>query len=229
MNNSKRNNIAQLTAIVFTSISFYVAFETNTFNIYTFFGILMIAAMLNGVVYSLLPANRTKNSSKRKSNKPSKKKTNNISKSKAALKKTINIVRPDSTIIQLPINELGWREFERLCFLYYKAKGYKPEETSKGADGGVDIILYDPSEHTRVAVQIKKYQKQITVREIRELHAAKRNHNCMLATFITSSSFTRDALLQADRFGIETCDNNWLTNNIVKWQNQLNSQNQKVN
>ncbi|MDG5471495.1 restriction endonuclease [Jeotgalibacillus sp. ET6] len=229
MSKSKRNNIAQITAILFTSISFYIAFETNTFNIYTLFGILTIAAMLNGVVYSLLPANKTRKSSKREGNKPSKKKTKNISRSKGALKKSTNFVRSDSTITQLPINELGWREFERLCFLYFKAKGYNPEETSKGADGGVDLIFLDPSEHTRVAVQIKKYQKQITVREIRELHAAKRNHNCMLATFITSSSFTRDALLQADRFGIKTCDSNWLNNHIVKWQKQLNSQNKKVN
>ncbi len=38
--------------------------------------------------------------------------------------------------------------------------------------------------------------------------------------FITSSTFTKDALLQADIFKIECKDIHWINNNIVKWQEQ---------
>lgn len=72
---------------------------------------------------------------------------------------------------------MSWRELERLCYLYYKAKGYKPQETPNGADGGVDQIYYHPQYRGKVAVQTKHYMNsnnQISVEKIRELNSAKR-------------------------------------------------------
>ncbi|WP_174880955.1 restriction endonuclease, partial [Metabacillus niabensis] len=126
------------------------------------------------------------------------------------------------TIIKSKLEELSWREFERLCYLYFKSKGYT-SETPEGADGGVDLVVYNKHHKANEAIQIKHYLasgNRITVKEIRELSTAKRNHKCPLAMFITTSSFTKDALLQADKFSIECKDIHWVNNNIVKWQAQ---------
>ncbi|HHY22561.1 MAG TPA: restriction endonuclease [Bacilli bacterium] len=133
-----------------------------------------------------------------------------------------NLLRSDKELLTLSLDEMSWREFERLCYLYYKAKGYKPRETNEGADGGVDLIIFDKEHKTNVAVQIKHYKKsnRIGVQPIRELNSAKRNHNCILAKFITTSSFTKDALLQADKFNIDTYDRRWVENNVIKWKEE---------
>lgn len=159
-------------------------------------------------------ATKKKTSTKNKSTKTA----NKTTKTKQA--KPHNLLRSDNEILTIPLDELSWREFERLCFLYFKAKGKKPQETAEGADGGVDLIYFDRYHNANVAVQIKKYKSgnQITVREIRELKTAKNNHNCGLAEFITTSTFTNDALLQADKYRIKTFDGNWVQSNILKWR-----------
>lgn len=131
--------------------------------------------------------------------------------------------RTDEEIIKAPLKDLSGREFERLCYLYFKAKGYRPRETKNGADGGVDLIIYNRYHKTEEAIQIKHYfnsQNRITVKEIRELHAAKRNHQCVLASFITSSTYTKEALKQADQFKITCKDINWINRTILKWKEQ---------
>jgi restriction system protein len=106
--------------------------------------------------------------------------------------------------------------------LYYKAKGYKVEETSEGADGGVDLVVFNRYHNAKVAIQIKhrKSGNQVTVKEIRELYAAKQNHDCKLADFITTSRFSKTALREADKFHIETKEIGWIENNILKWRDK---------
>lgn len=135
--------------------------------------------------------------------------------------KNDKLLRSDNIILKLPLNELSWREFERLCFLYYKARGYKPRETSEGSDGGVDLIIFNRQHQTDEAIQIKHYfhsGNKITVKDIRELNSSKRNHGCILATFITTSTYTKEALKQADDFKIKCKDIHWVENHIEKWK-----------
>ncbi|WP_246218514.1 restriction endonuclease [Litoribacterium kuwaitense] len=123
--------------------------------------------------------------------------------------------------MKLPLEDLSWREFERLCYLYFKARGYKPQETADGADGGVDLVIYNRHHQAKEAIQIKHYLRsgnQITVKDIRELNSAKRNHGCMLARFITTSSYTKDALIEADQYRITCHDIHWIKNRIEKWR-----------
>nr|MBA5584422.1 restriction endonuclease [Anaerobacillus isosaccharinicus]QOY38505.1 restriction endonuclease [Anaerobacillus isosaccharinicus] len=132
-----------------------------------------------------------------------------------------NLLRSDKEIIFSSLDKLSRREFERLCFLYFKARGYKPKETSEGADGGVDLVIYNPSLKTNEAVQIKHYLhsgQQITVKEVRELNSANRNHNCILSMFITTSTYTKEALKQAYQFKMDCHDYHWVVSKIGKWQ-----------
>ncbi|WP_017756525.1 restriction endonuclease [Calidifontibacillus oryziterrae] len=214
MNKTNRKNLASLVSGLFAIICLYLFFIVfKSTNYFIFFGIILCTAIINELVNRLLP----------------KKKRNTLSTKKIATKQqsatntysTSNLLRSDEEILKIPLQELSWREFERLCYLYFKTRGYKPKETSEGKDGGVDLILFDRHHDANIAVQIKHYinsSNQITVKEIRELNSSKRNHNCMLAMFITNSTYTNDALQQADKFKIDCKDINWVENHILKWQ-----------
>lgn len=210
MNKKDRKNLSYVVAGIFliTALAVYWLVLKST-NIYILLAILITVPILERLVYIALPEKKTKKS-------PSKnRKTNSATPN--------HKLRSDNFIINSNLEDLSWREFERLCYLYFKSKGYKARETSEGADGGIDLVIFNKQHNANEAIQLKHYLasgNRITVKEIRELNSAKRNHNCPLAMFITTSSFTKDALLQADKFNIECKDIHWVKSNIVKWQAQ---------
>lgn len=211
MNKRTRKNISNLIAGLYLLLAlciFWFVFKST--NFYAFLGIIISTPVIETIFFHKLPDKKV---NKQKKAQP----LNKVSKTK-----TIKL-RSDDEILTLKLEELTWREFERLCFLFYKAKGYKPRETSEGADGGVDLIIYNRTHKTEEAIQIKHYIEsgnQITVKEIRELNSSKRNHGCVLAQFITTSGYTNAALTQADKFKIDCHDINWVKSKIVKWQKE---------
>ena len=215
MTKKDRQALSYGVSVIFLFISLYlywIVFKSS--NVYVFFGILLAIPLMKRVIYSLLPT--AKSTRKRKHN-PKKKGTTSKS------KRTTNKLREDRIILASSLKDLSWREFERLCFLYFKAKGYKPRETKGGADGGVDLIIYNRKNGSDEAVQIKHYinsGNNITVEKIRELNSAKRNHKCVLTRFITTSRYTKEALKQADMYNMICHDINWVEDKIVKWQKQ---------
>ena len=46
------------------------------------------------------------------------------------------------------LNELEWKRFEEVVSEYYRLLGYRSEVTRMGADGGVDVILYQQGVET---------------------------------------------------------------------------------
>ncbi|MET3196931.1 restriction endonuclease [Gottfriedia sp. OAE603] len=213
MDKKQRKAIADLislTLLIALGLFWYLNYASNYYMI---LAIIFSYPVINLVVLNILPSK--------------KKKRDTLSKKKTSRKPTVpnksNGLREDNVLITLPLEELSWREFEQLCYLYYKAKGYKPRLTSEGADGGVDLIIYNKAHKTEEAIQIKHYIEsgnQITVKEIRELNSSKRNHGCILARFITTTTYTNPALTQADKFNIECHDIRWVRSKIVKWQNE---------
>lgn len=194
---------------------YFVFYKYESNNIYYLFGILIVAVIVEEIVYSMLPGTRSR---RRTSNK--KRRANNESKNIPH-----NRLRSDEVIMKSALEELSWREFERLCYLYFKAKGWDPQETDEGADGGVDLIVYNRDERGEEAIQIKHYihsGNRIPVTAIRELNSAKRNHDCILASFITTSGYTANALVEADKYRIETYDIHWVERKIVQWQKRMN-------
>ncbi|MFP9128721.1 restriction endonuclease [Niallia sp. BSM11] len=189
------------------------------------FSSIFIGIFIGLFIINLLPSKKKKPKNKAKA----KSKTQHTKNKTASSTKKVNntsvkhaLQHKDNEIMTLPFTELTWRDFERLCYLYYKAKGCNPRETPNGADGGVDLIIYDKQHQADVAIQIKHYQKgkQITVKEIRELHAAKRNHQCILADFITTSTYTNAALIEADKFKIRCRQKDWVENKILRWRDE---------
>ncbi len=94
------------------------------------------------------------------------------------------------------IKSLDWLVFEHLCAGYFRAKGYRAEVTDHGADGGVDVCLYNrrnPAELFAV-IQCKAWASQsVGVQDIRALLGIMTHFECKMGIFITTSDYTVDA------------------------------------
>ncbi len=90
------------------------------------------------------------------------------------------------------LQALTWREFEELCAEVYRRKGYAVDETARGADGGVDLVLQKARE--RVFVQCKHYaQRRVGVRPIRELFGVMSAEGATAGIFVSLGSYTSAA------------------------------------
>lgn len=95
------------------------------------------------------------------------------------------------------IRALEWKRFERLCMLYFQAKGYRAETTEVGPDGGVDVRLYKPSAQQELlaVVQCKAWNSyRVGVKPVRELYGVQASAKAPLGIFITTSSYSNDAV-----------------------------------
>ncbi len=212
-------------SIIFIGLWAMFHFQIN--NIYYFIGVIIIGVSMGVVASSFVPdmrrkENKDKNMYTGLLNKTGpKRKASSKSKSQSTkLKTNSNLLRSEKEIMTLPLEELTWREFEELIFLYYKAKGYKPRRTAEGADEGVDLVIFNRHHNCDIAVQIKHYisGQPISVERIRELDSAKKNHRCILAEMITSSRFTKPALVEADRRRIVCRDREWVHSKLLPWR-----------
>ncbi|WP_260471950.1 restriction endonuclease [Bacillus salinus] len=211
-------------------LGLWVMYQFDITNFYYLIGLVLFAVVMGTITSSFVPDMRKKENKHKNmyTGLPNKLITNNsvekstIKNKPTSLRDNSNILRAEKEIMTLPLENISWREFEELCYLYYKAKGYKPRKTSEGADGGVDLIIFNRHHNTEVAVQIKHYKKgqQIDVKLIRELDSAKKNHGCILAEMITSSRFTNPALIEADRRNIECKGDEWINSKLLPWREQ---------
>jgi restriction system protein len=94
-------------------------------------------------------------------------------------------------------NLIEWRRFEALVEALFQQSGFRTESQSHGADEGVDIWLYMDSRGPKAVnlVQCKHWQsKRVGVDKVRELAGVLANKNIPQGQFVTSSSFTPDAI-----------------------------------
>lgn len=126
-------------------------------------------------------------------------------KSISAAHRTSKQIRTDEVILASQLGELSGAEFERLLALYFKDQGYVVKEVGIGGnDGGVDLVITD-RRGEKTAVQAKCYSERnmVPVQTVRELVAAKRNHDCILSLLITTSDLTSPAKNEADKFKVD--------------------------
>jgi HJR/Mrr/RecB family endonuclease len=102
--------------------------------------------------------------------------------------------RPTSWTLKV-IQDIEWKRFEDLSMGYYLEKGILAKATSLGADGGIDIKLYqDESGDATSLVQCKSWnRKQVGVKAIREFLGVLTHEKVPKGFFMTSGEFTDDA------------------------------------
>lgn len=94
------------------------------------------------------------------------------------------------------LRSMEWKRFELLCAKYYEAAGFFSETLRCGPDGGIDVKLYrvDPEKPLAV-VQCKAWANvAVGVKEIRELLGVMAHEKIGRGIFITTSSYTPQAL-----------------------------------
>jgi len=102
---------------------------------------------------------------------------------------------------------LTWRQFERYVGEFYRRRGFTV--TPRGgavSDGGVDLNLTDASGE-RLIVQCKHWRnRHVGVRPLRELWGVLSDERANGAIFITSDTFTPDAIAFAAGKRLELID-----------------------
>ncbi|TBL69838.1 hypothetical protein EYB31_34950 [Paenibacillus thalictri] len=120
-------------------------------------------------------------------------------------RRTLRNPKTDEAILASKLSDLSGAEFERLLALYFRDQGYTVHEVGVGGnDGGVDLVIID-RRGEKTAVQAKCYadHNSVPVQTVRELVAAKRNHDCILSLLVTTSDLTRPAKKEAEQFKVD--------------------------
>jgi len=89
------------------------------------------------------------------------------------------------------VSKMTGEQFERYCAEYFKSQGYRVQATSRGADHGIDLILW--SSGKRTLVQCKRYSKPVGEPVIRDLYAVILHEGADAGIICASSSFTSPA------------------------------------
>ena len=106
------------------------------------------------------------------------------------------------------LRALEWKRFELLCAWYYEATGFYTITQSCGADGGIDIKLFKNNGDEAIAiVQCKAWNTySVGVKEIRELLGVMAHEKVRRGIFITTGSYTKDALVFGETNPIQLLD-----------------------
>lgn len=113
---------------------------------------------------------------------------------------------------------LEWKRFEDLCAGYFTEIGIKNNLTPLGADGGVDIQLYedDASNKPTCLVQCKAYTKPVGIKLMREFIGVMHLEKVSRGIYITTSGFNAAAVSAARENNIQLIDGYQLVNLIER-------------
>ncbi|MBE0623185.1 MAG: DUF2034 domain-containing protein [Burkholderiales bacterium] len=115
------------------------------------------------------------------------------------------------------IAALEWKRFEEICAGLFERLGFAPKLAACGADGGIDIHLYwPPSDRLVAIVQCKAWAKKVGVNVIRELRGVMASEPAPKGIFVTSSTFSDDAIAFAKANKIALMDGAELLKSILK-------------
>lgn len=91
------------------------------------------------------------------------------------------------------LKSMPWQEFEMLVAAAYRKLGYQVEETGLGgADGGVDLVMFDGKEKT--IVQCKRWgSTSIGAPVVREMYGLMAHHNADSVKIVCVGKFTKEA------------------------------------
>ena len=112
------------------------------------------------------------------------------------------------------IDNMQGYTFEQFCARLFRSLGYQTVCVTKvSADHGVDLTVVD-SAGVKCAIQCKRYKKNVGNRGVQEIYTGSRLYNCNRAIILTNSGFTKQAIMDAERLGVELWDRSVLVNMI---------------
>ncbi|MDD2541061.1 MAG: restriction endonuclease, partial [Desulfuromonadaceae bacterium] len=115
------------------------------------------------------------------------------------------------------LEAIEWKRFEDVCVEFFKLSGYDAKPTGKGADGGVDILLFKESITgiERTLVQCKHWaSKQVGVNIARELVGSMAKEKVSKGKLIITGEFSKDAVSYAEDMELELISGRGLISRI---------------
>lgn len=93
------------------------------------------------------------------------------------------------------LKELEWHRFEQVVAAYSRELGYEAKTTRTGADGGVDVQLFQNGQsHPVMIVQCKAWDAyKVGVKPVRELYGVMAADKVANGAFFTTGEFTTEA------------------------------------
>lgn len=115
--------------------------------------------------------------------------------------------RPAEWSLKL-IQDIEWKRFEELATAYCRELGVKAEPTSLGADGGIDIKLYEDDSGSPTSIaQCKAWNSwQVGVQQIREFLGVMTHEKIAKGFYMTSGKYTDAAKEVAEANSITLID-----------------------
>ena len=96
-------------------------------------------------------------------------------------------------------------DYEEYCCRYLKSKGYKHiKQTPRAKDHGIDIIAQ--KHRKKYAFQCKYYGKKVGNWAVQEAYTGCSYYDCDIPVVITNSSFTKNAIEEAQTLGVKLID-----------------------
>jgi restriction system protein len=97
------------------------------------------------------------------------------------------------------LTRLSARDFEMLVADLYQRMGYSTALTRNSADGGYDVVATrtTPGRSERVLIECKRYEQAVGVQLVRHLWGVVDRSHATRGVLVTTSSFTRPAILFA--------------------------------
>jgi restriction system protein len=95
------------------------------------------------------------------------------------------------------LQQLEWKRFEALCGGFWNAKGYPVRTTGAGPDGGVNLVIEDRQDSTRMFAVMQcraATAHPVSVDAVRALWGVRNHFGATLAIYYSVSGFTEDAL-----------------------------------
>lgn len=115
--------------------------------------------------------------------------------------------------VEKMLDLIEWRRFEAVVERCFQLKGLWTSTKQHGADGGVDIKLYmeDARDELAGVVQCKHWgRRYVGVEQLRALRGSMAGFKAAEGYFVTSSTFTQEAMDFARSNQIETVDRDQL-------------------
>lgn len=106
------------------------------------------------------------------------------------------------------LKRLDWRRFEELCAAYFEALGFRTDLAYSGADGGVDINLYETgAQKAAIVVQCKPWNAyRVGIKDVRGLRSVMATGKIGEGVLVTSGKFTQEARAFAHKEKISLID-----------------------
>ena len=120
------------------------------------------------------------------------------------------------------IDSLSGSEFEKLLKIIFEKQGYEVDLTKKSHDYGADLILKKKNKLS--IVQAKCYDKNVGIKAVQEVIAAKTHYFAQDMFVATNRYFSKDAIILASEHDVKLIDRDVLLKLVQTYMPRIESE-----